>query len=378
MKKILILHNKYREIGGEDIAVQNEIKFLQKFYEVDVLYFENSSKNFVVTILSLLFVNNSFSNKKIRRKIVDFKPDLVYIHNTWFILSLGFINQIKKKKIPILFKLHNFRYSCTKTFSLKKHLDGKNLCQACGKLDNKKSFFNKYYQSSYIKSFFVILHSKKFLKILMSNEHKISLLTEFQKSKLKSLGIYENNIKIIPNPIIFEKNKPKTWSKEVIYAGRVSEEKGITELIDTFESSDITDYTLKIIGDGPLFKKLNKNKYQKTILLGRLDNETTLKHIENSSIVITATKLYEGQPTILSEASSLGIPCIFPISGGIEEFFPKNYEYSFVQFDYEKLAKKIKLLTSSENKVEVGAKNYEFLKKKLEESQLISNFEEIF
>lgn len=378
MKKILILHNKYREIGGEDIAVQNEIKFLQKFYEVDVLYFENSYKNFFAAVLTLLFVNNSFSNKKIKRKIINFQPDLVYIHNTWFMLSLGFINKIKKEQIPILFKLHNFRYSCTNTFSLKKHLDGKMFCRACGKSLNKKSFFNKYYQSSYIKSLFVILHSRKLLKIITSNEHKISLLTEFHKSKLISLGVYESNIKIIPNPIKFKKNISKTWSKELIYAGRISEEKGLRELINTFESSGIKDYTLKIIGDGPLFKKLQGNRYQNTKLLGRLDNETTLKHIRNSSIVVTTTKLYEGQPTILSEASSLGIPSIFPITGGIEEFFPKNYEYSFVQFDYENLAEKIKLLISSENKDEVGARNYEFLKKKLEESQLKSNFEEIF
>ena len=378
MKKILILHNKYREIGGEDIAVQNEIKFLQKFYEGDVLYFENSYKNFFAAVLTLLFVNNSFSNKKIKRKIINFQPDLVYIHNTWFMLSLGFINKIKKEQIPVLFKLHNFRYSCTNTFSLKKHLDGKMFCRACGKSLNKKSFFNKYYQSSYIKSLFVILHSRKLLKILTSNEHKISLLTEFHKSKLISLGVYESNIKIIPNPIKFKKNISKKWSKELIYAGRISEEKGLRELINTFESSGIKDYTLKIIGDGPLFKKLQRNRYQNTKLLGRLDNETTLKHIRNSSIVVTTTKLYEGQPTILSEASSLGIPSIFPITGGIEEFFPKNYEYSFVQFNYENLAEKIKLLISSENKDEVGARNYEFLKKKLEESQLKSNFEEIF
>jgi glycosyltransferase involved in cell wall biosynthesis len=251
-------------------------------------------------------------------------------------------------------------------------------CRACGKSLNKKSFFNKYYQSSYIKSLFVILHSRKLLKILTSNEHKISLLTEFHKSKLISLGVYESNIKIIPNPIKFKKNISKKWSKELIYAGRISEEKGLRELINTFESSGIKDYTLKIIGDGPLFKKLQRNRYQNTKLLGRLDNETTLKHIRNSSIVVTTTKLYEGQPTILSEASSLGIPSIFPVTGGIEEFFPKNYEYSFVQFDYENLAEKIKLLISSENKDEVGARNYEFLKKKLEESQLKSTFEEIF
>ena len=30
MKKILIVHNKYSHLGGEDIAVEREISFLKK------------------------------------------------------------------------------------------------------------------------------------------------------------------------------------------------------------------------------------------------------------------------------------------------------------------------------------------------------------
>ena len=90
--------------------------------------------------------------------------------------------------------------------------------------------------------------------------------------------------------------------------------------------------------------------------MGKLNNKDTLKHIKNSSIVVTATKLYEGQPTILTEASSYKKPSVFPVTGGIGEFFPKNYEYCFKQFDYIELAKKIKLLIESENKEEVGKK----------------------
>ena len=37
-KKILIVHNKYRNIGGEDIAVQNEIEFLKTFNDVKVIF----------------------------------------------------------------------------------------------------------------------------------------------------------------------------------------------------------------------------------------------------------------------------------------------------------------------------------------------------
>ena len=42
MKKILVIHNKYRNLGGEDIAVENEILLLKEKYEVEILYFDNN------------------------------------------------------------------------------------------------------------------------------------------------------------------------------------------------------------------------------------------------------------------------------------------------------------------------------------------------
>ena len=43
MKKILIIHNKYRNIGGEDTSVANEVNFLNDYYEIEILYFENKA-----------------------------------------------------------------------------------------------------------------------------------------------------------------------------------------------------------------------------------------------------------------------------------------------------------------------------------------------
>ena len=31
-KKILVVHNRYQSTGGEDIAVDEEVKFLSKFF----------------------------------------------------------------------------------------------------------------------------------------------------------------------------------------------------------------------------------------------------------------------------------------------------------------------------------------------------------
>ena len=89
MKKLLVIHNKYQIIGGEDIAVENEINVLKKHYEVEVLYFDNKITNYFSELKSFLLRKNSRSVMTIRDKINNFKPDVVYIHNSWFKVSLG-------------------------------------------------------------------------------------------------------------------------------------------------------------------------------------------------------------------------------------------------------------------------------------------------
>ena len=41
VKKILVIHNSYKNTGGEDIAVENEVLFLKKYFEVETLFFSN-------------------------------------------------------------------------------------------------------------------------------------------------------------------------------------------------------------------------------------------------------------------------------------------------------------------------------------------------
>ena len=93
--------------------------------------------------------------------------------------------------------------------------------------------------------------------------------------------------------------------------------------------------------------------------------------------VVTATRLYEGQPTLLCEASSLGVPSIFPKSGGIEEFFPDNYILSFNQFDYEDLENKLKFISNTSQLEKIGNENKNYIFSYLNEKKLIDSFNRI-
>ena len=192
MKKILVIHNNYKSIGGEDIAVQSEISFLKKHYEVETLFFQNDNKNILVILISLLFGSNFQSNKKLEYAISNFKPDLAYVHNTWFKASLGIFKISKKNQIKTVLKIHNFRYHCTKSHSSKKHIGKNKCCEACGFDGAKYKIYNKYFNDSYLKSFFVNLYGKRYIKIINDDALAVILLTSFHKNFMKNNNSFNN------------------------------------------------------------------------------------------------------------------------------------------------------------------------------------------
>jgi len=373
--KLLVIHNKYRVLGGEDVAVENEIKFLKKHFDLRTIYFSNQEKNMIALISSLFFNKNLKNMKKIKSEILCFKPDYVYIHNTWFMVPLSLFKFLRSKKIGTILKLHNFRYDCTRTYIAKKHILSNETCNACGMKMEKYRYFNKYFENSYLKSFFIIKYGKKLYKILKYENIKLFVLTGFHKNHLIQLGHDKNKIYIYQN---FTEIRKKTNNAKkgnyIVYAGRVSAEKGIKELIYSFKLSNLRDFKLKIIGVGPDLKKL-KHKYSSENIefYGMLSNSETLEIISNSKAVVTATKLFEGQPTLLCEASSMAIPSIFPKTGGIGEFFPENYELSFEQFNYNDLVQKLNLLIDTNYILDIGQKNKEYISQYLNEHRLLQN-----
>ena len=121
------------------------------------------------------------------------------------------------------------------------------------------------------------------------------------------------------------------------------------------------------------------NKYNTNLIefCGQKTNYETLEIIKKSKAVITATKLFEGQPTLLCEASSFGVPSIFPDTGGISEFFPSNYELMYDRNEIRNLTEKINLLENNEYIEDLGIKNKEYLKSNLNEDRLIDIFNKI-
>ena len=379
MKKVLVINTKYKNYGGEDSNFEEEKKFLKKYYEVDYLNFDNSKNLNVYDAISFFTLSNLSSNRDLKDKLDTFKPDIVFIHNTWFKANLGIFDILKKENVEVVLKIHNFRFACTDTYRSSKHFNGKNFCFKCGNEKRRMGIFNKYFETSYLKSFFVVMYGKRYIKILREYNLKIIALNEFCKDYLIKKGVNEDKVFKNYNPLeISEGSIYSADSEYVVYAGSLTEQKGVKDLLESWKESKI-NLRLIVIGSGQLENELTNKYSSKNIeFMGFLENNKTKEIIRHARAVITATKIFEGQPRLITEASAYGVPSIYPSFGGLDEYFPDDYKLSFTQFDYPDLVKKILFLEDKKLLNEESKKIYNHTIENMSLNILNKNLEYIF
>jgi glycosyltransferase involved in cell wall biosynthesis len=309
--KILVIHNKYQSnnIGGEDIVYENELLSLREELGFENVYcYEVSNDN--INKLSLLF-NIWFSLKhfnNIKRMVSHNNIDLVHIHNFYPILTPSIFKASKEAGAKVVHTLHNYRLWCISGIFYR---DGHGICELC----IKKKFpiygiLNKCYRDSLIQS---VLAQFSFwfyrsIKAFDSIDY-FFVLTNFQKDKIRSLGIEKDKIILKPNGL---GSMPSTIETKdgYIYVGRIEESKGICELLRVWKKLP-QKFSITIIGSGKLERDL-KEKYQSLniIFKGKCSRLETLECISKSKYLIQPSILYETFGLTMIEAMGLGTPVI--------------------------------------------------------------------
>jgi glycosyltransferase involved in cell wall biosynthesis len=164
--------------------------------------------------------------------------------------------------------------------------------------------------------------------------------TDFQ-----SLEKISRKCLVIPNAGSFSvtDNTYKINSRQLLAIGRLSYQKGYDYLLDVFEklSKQAPDWTLRIIGDGPLHDWLHK-EIQKRNLQHRISylplSENIVEEYLNSAIFLMTSR-FEGLPLVLLEAQACGLPIVSfncdtgprdVVTDGIDGFLIDPYEINTV------------------------------------------------
>ena len=309
--KIIQIHNKYRYFGGEDSVVDEEAKLLSfNNHEVNQLIRDNSEELISFQDKFNAFKNISYSFRSVEmlnKELLKFgNPDIVHVHNTFPLWTYSVFDFFKKKNVPIIMTLHNYRL-----------------------IWEKLGLFNKdrekygYFKDSNIGSFIISKFINK-QKNLLKNVSKFITHTEFTKYEFSKHVIPENKLVIKPNFLNSTNNKIQSISEKnnAIFASRISKEKGILTLIKAFTKIDIN---LDALGDGPLFNKVKKYNINNIKLHGNLPRDKVNKFINKSKFLVFPSEWYESFPMTILEAFREGTLVLASNIGSIKSIIKDRF-----------------------------------------------------
>ena len=255
--------------------------------------------------------------RKFRRLLDVFKPDIVHLNNVHTQLSPVIAQIAKERGLRVVWTLHDYKLLCPRYDCLR---DGKP-CELC--FGGDKSFVLKYacLKGSRLASVVAYLEARKW------NRAKLEAWTDafigpsqFMKSKMEAGGFAPGKLHAIHNFIDGRKSAGAATilRDHYCYVGRLSAEKGIDTLLQAARG---LPYRLKVVGTGPLEAEL-KARYANASQIEFLGhrNWTDFREILASSrFLAVPSEWYENNPLSIIEALTLGVPVLGADIGGIPE-----------------------------------------------------------
>jgi len=317
--KILCVHNYYGTSApsGEKVVFEAEMALLQRRGH-EVIKFVRSSdeiraKGAFGAIKGALSTPwNPWSAAAIQREVKRFKPDVVHVHNTFPLLSPAIFRSIGQRAARVV-TLHNYRLFCPAAIPIR---DGK-VCTEC--LDRKSSWSSirhGCYRGSRLATIplalSVMLHRQ-----IGTWTHQVDAfiaLTEFQRTLLVDAGLLGNRVHVKPN--FYAGNpKPLPWAirgNYAMFAGRLSNEKGVEDLVRAWLIWGESAPELRILGDGPLRESLQRmvssNPRAQIRFLGQLTSTDAERQIAGARLLVIPSVCFEGFPMVIREAFAYGTP----------------------------------------------------------------------
>ncbi len=333
----VLLANKYFFLnGGSETVFFQEREYLRSngidvidfsmhdernFNSNETAYFV-TNKNYTSNIgkpgklsAALSLVHSPESTKKIGELIDATKPDLLHCHNIYHQLTPSIIGIAKKRGVPVVLTLHDYKLVCP-TYLRLKHGQ---LCSDCLGGNFSNVLRHRCANGSLANS--ALLYVESVVQRRLGNYEKVDRViapSHFMAESVKSRFPVEK-LRVIPNGI--DIGKVSAYNRNEVYAlyiGRLSREKGIKTLLEAYRRYEI-HVPLKVCGTGPLLEELSSKSLPKVEFLGYKSGVEVQTLIAKSSFIVVPSEWYENCPMSVLEAMAYAKPVIASRIGGIPE-----------------------------------------------------------
>ena len=318
--RVLIVHNRYQNPGGEDVVVDSEIDLLRRRgHDVETYFRDNHELRDMGALEA--FAQTLWSQRTrsdIAGIIGSFRPDVIHAHNTFALVSSSLYWAAGNAGIPVVQTLHNFRLLCVQAM----FLHNNRVCEDCLGRIPWRGVARKCYRNSSLQSaaLATMLGVHRTLGTYRDKVTRYIALNEFCRRKFIAGGLPASRIVVKPNFVDIGR-PPETARRGGLYVGRLSSEKGIDTLRRALH--ELPGVTIDVIGSGPEQHKVQN--HSQLNFLGWLQPDEIYARMRSASYLVMPSIWYENFPRTLVEAFANGVPVIASHLGALTELISHGH-----------------------------------------------------
>lgn len=327
--RILIVHNRYQQQGGEDSVFEAEAELLATYgHDVERLIFDNKEiESRLDKILSgLRIFYNAHSAGKLQERILAFKPEIIHVHNFVPLASPAIFFVAKRNRIPIVATLHNYRLICPSATLFYNHKIYEKSVHSLFPVD---AIIKGVYRDSRIQTAGLVAMTS-FHNVTGTWRRKVDkfiVLTEFARNRFidSALRVDKDQLALKPNFVADPGNGSVTRDDSFLFVGRLSDEKGIDTLL---AACNLREFKLTIVGDGPLRLKVEEAAHKNPNIqyLGFQKKAAIFEILKGCRALIFPSVWFEGFGMTVIEAFATGTPVLGSRIGVVPEIITDNYD----------------------------------------------------
>ncbi|MCO6499343.1 MAG: glycosyltransferase [Vicingus serpentipes] len=312
------------------------------------------------------------------------------VHEEQIDKHIRLIRYFPYKEKPIGFKKKVAYYKWLKdAFKLSKKIEGVDVIHAHGAFLNgslaKKlavAWDVPYVLTEHTGPFSKVVNNplKKFaVKRIMSNANAVLAVSEHLKREILANKIQLKRLEVTYNPVdteLFQLKKDQLY-KNIVFAGRMDENKGALRAVKAFELfyKDHPDWTLTLCGGGREMQLIQKyiltHQMDKVVILkGMLSEEEVAAEFQQADIFISPTA-YESFGLAIAEAMSCGLPVITTNQTAPPEYIDASSGILLNTNDVSEMAKALSLMAEN-----IHQYNQQKIRRQIVTQFSVSNFGE--
>jgi glycosyltransferase involved in cell wall biosynthesis len=310
--RVLSIHNRYRQRGGEDAVFEDEAQLLEDNGHTVIRYTVSNDDAGHLNRVKLAgqTVWSAKSYRALSDVIAAERPDVAHVHNSLAMVSPSAYYAARRNGVAVVQTLHNYRLLCPGVSFLR---DGK-VCQDClGRRFAWPAVRHGCYLGSRAASATVaaMITTHRMAGTWERQVNRYIAPTDFLRNKFIEGGFSAELIAVKPHFVATDPGPGVGEDGSVLYVGRLAEEKGLRTLLAAWEQAPL-GAKLRIVGDGPLADVVETacGRLDGVEWLGSRAPDEVRQLMGEATVLIFPSECLEAFGLVIIEAFRAGTPVL--------------------------------------------------------------------